>query len=449
MTTATEQYPRTSLYGMLFGRTPPAWLGAGSAALQVVVAGSAAPPLAVAGSAAPPLVAAGSAAPPLVAAGSGHAEPTTIPAAVPAMVPAAGSAGTIADASGARSESAGGVRRWLPRVVAAIVVTVLAVELAIGWPSLSAALGRLRAPQPGWLAAGLALEIAAMTSYAQMQRRLLTSAGVRAPLRRHLALAYAAHSMSVTLPGGAAFSTRFNYRQMRRFGARPAVASWAIAVGGLLSTGAFALISAASAIAANGTPQWRTLAALALAGLLLLLGIRWTAAHPDRLEPTARAALAAVNRVLRRPREHGLDQVRDFVDQLRAARLTPAHGAAALGHAILNWLFDAAALWMCLRAISDQPSSGTQVLLAFCAGMAAGSITVVPGGLGIIDNALVVGLVATGVPAATAIAAVVLYRLLTLGFIVGAGWLTWLAVREPKLRIAGPPADRLTAARIR
>ena len=404
MTTATEQYPRTSLYGMLFGRTPPAWPAAGGPE-------------------------------------SRHAEPTTVPVIVPGVVAAAGSPRPATVASGVRTEPVRAVRRWLPRIVVAVVVTVLAVELALGWSSLSAGLARLRAPQPGWLAAGLALEIAAMTAYARMQRRLLWSAEVRAPLRQHVALAYAAHSLSVTLPGGAAFSTRFNYRQMRRFGAGPAVASWAIALGGILSTAAFALISATSAVAANGTPQWGTLVALVLAGLLLLLGIRWVAARPGRLEPVARAATAGVNRVLRRPREHGLDQVHDFVGQLRAARLTPANGAAALGHAVLNWLFDAAALWMCLRAISDDPASGTQVLLAFCAGMAAGSITLVPGGLGIIDNALVVGLVATGVPAATAIAAVVLYRLLTLGFVVGAGWLAWLAVRGPQPLTGGTPVE--------
>jgi len=424
MTTATEQYPRTSLYGMLFGRTPPMWLAAGSAA------------------------------PHLIASGSRHAEPSAVPVTVPAMlppavsavlpaavpvtVPAGGLARAVDAASGVRAEPVRAGRRWVPRIVVGVVVAVLAVELVLGWSSLSGALSRLRAPQPGWLAAGLASEVAAMTAYAQMQRRLLFSAGVRAPLRRHVALAYAAHSLSVTLPGGAAFSTRYNYRQMRRFGAGPAVASWAIALGGLLSTGAFALISAASAIAADGTPRWRTLVALLLAGLLLLLGLRWATARPGRLEPAARAAMAGVNRLLRRPREHGLDQVRDFLAQLRAARLTPAHGAAALGHALLNWLFDAAALWMCLRAISDETPATTQVLLAFCAGMAAGSITLVPGGLGIIDNALVVALAATGVPAVTAIAAVVLYRLLTLGFIVGAGWLAWLVTRGPVAASADP-----------
>ncbi|MEV6348251.1 lysylphosphatidylglycerol synthase domain-containing protein [Actinoplanes sp. NPDC051851] len=84
---------------------------------------------------------------------------------------------------------------------------------------------------------------------------------------------------------------------------------------------------------------------------------------------------------------------------------------------------------MCLRAVTDAPINSTQVLLAFCAGMAAGTITIVPGGLGIIDSALILGLVTGGVDTPTAIAAVVLYRIISFGFIIGAGWITWLIMR--------------------
>jgi len=344
---------------------------------------------------------------------------------------AAGHGGTAAQVAAAngdvRAIRAG--RRWLPQILAVAVLTLLAVEFVIGWPSLASALARLRAPQPGWIAAGLVLEIASMIAYALMQRHLLRSAGVRAPLHRNVELAYAAHSLSATLPGGTAFSTRFNYRQMRGFGATPAVASWAIALSGVLSAAAFAVISAVTALAANGIPQWRTLAGLAVAAVLLVVGVRWITARPDRLEAAARATLARVNTLLHRPREQGLDNVRGFAEQLRAARLTAGHGAAAAVFAVLNWLLDAACLWITIRAVGDKPLGGTTVLLAFCAGMAAGSITILPGGLGIVDNALVVGLVAGGTATATAIAAVVLYRLLTLGFIVGAGWVAWFATR--------------------
>ena len=97
---------------------------------------------------------------------------------------------------------------------------------------------------------------------------------------------------------------------------------------------------------------------------------------------------------------------------------------------MFNWILDAICLWLCFHAVSDQPINPAQVLLAFCAGMAAGTLTVIPGGLGIIDSALILGLVTGGVDIPTAIAAVVLYRIISFGFIIGIGWLAWLAMRR-------------------
>ncbi|MEV0811225.1 YbhN family protein [Micromonospora sp. NPDC050200] len=307
-------------------------------------------------------------------------------------------------------------------------MTLFSIELVLAWPSLTTALSQLRAPQPGWLSAALIAELAAMGAYARMQRRLLRSAGVRVPLYRHAALAYAAHSLSVTLPGGPVFSTRFNYQQMRRFGATPAVASWCIALSGILSTAALAVVTTASALASQGAPPWHTLTGLAVAALLLTTGIRRLTRHPQAVESAVRA-LAHVNRLRHRPATDELDRIIGFARQLGAARLPPGHAAAAATYALLNWLLDAACLWLCFHAISDADISTTQLLLAFCAGYAAGTITIIPGGLGIIDSALILGLVAGGIDTSTAIAAVVLYRIISFGFIISAGWVTWTVIR--------------------
>jgi len=252
---------------------------------------------------------------------------------------------------------------------------------------------------------------------------------------RHVALAYAAHSLSVTLPGGPAFSTRFNYQQMRRFGATPAVASWCIALSGILSAVALAVLTAAGAVASRGTPEWRTLVSLGVAVLLVTVGVRQLARHPGAVEPVTRAALARFNRLRRRPDAQGLHRIRRFVEQLRAARLRPTHAAAASTFALLNWLLDAVCLWMCFHAVGGGDIDATQLLLAFCAGMAAGTITLIPGGLGIIDSALIIGLVAGGVDTPTAIATVVLYRIISFGFIISAGWISWLIIRRNRRRL--------------
>lgn len=314
---------------------------------------------------------------------------------------------------------------WPRRCLLASALGLLVVELALGRPALTSALTQLRAPHLGWLLAALAAALAAMGAYARMQRRLLLSAGLFVPLHRELALTYAAHSLNETLPGGLVFSTRFNYQQMRRFGATPAVASWCIALSGILSTSALAVVTALGALAAHGNPSWLTLVALTAAALLITVGIRWLTRHRGTLLPLVRTALARMNRLRRRPTDHGLEQIRAFLDQLRAARLTPGHATAAATYALLNWLLDAGCLWLCLHSVTDQAITATQLLLAFCAGVAAGTLTIVPGGLGIIDNALILGLIAGGLDTPTAIAAVVLYRLINLGFVIGAGWIAW------------------------
>lgn len=340
---------------------------------------------------------------------------------------------TTLDSSLSRPEGRHG-RPWLRRCLIAVALGLLAVELALGRTALTSALTHLRAPHFGWLLAALAAAVAAMGAYARMQRRLLLSAGLYVPLRRELALTYAAHSLNETLPGGAFFSTRLNYQQMRRFGATPAVASWCIALSGILSTAALAVVTALGALADHGTPAWPTLAGLTAAILLITIGVRHITRHPERLLSLVRTALTRANRLRRRPGDHGLEQIRAFLDQLRAARLTPGHATAAVTYALLNWLLDAVCLWLCLRSVTDQAVTPAQLLLAFCAGMAAGTVTIVPGGLGIIDNALVLGLMTGGLDTPTAIAAVVLYRLINLGFVIGAGWITLgLVLRRTRL----------------
>jgi uncharacterized membrane protein YbhN (UPF0104 family) len=320
-------------------------------------------------------------------------------------------------------------RRWIRPAGAAAVLVLVATEITIGWSSLATALQQLRTPRVGWLALVVVAELAAMNAYARMQRRLLRSAGVRSSLGDNVRLAYAAHSLNETLPGGPAFSTRLNYQQMRRFGASPAVASWAIALSGILSALALAAITAGGALASGGATSWADLAALLTGAVVVTLGVRHIATHPATAETLLRVPMAAVNRLRRRPAAAGHDRVAGFVDQLRAARLGPADGFAAVAFALLNWLLDAAALWLCFYAVGEHSLSPTATLLAFCAAMAAGSVTIVPGGLGIVDSALLLGLVAGGAALPVAISVVVLYRIVSLGFIIGLGWFFWLQLR--------------------
>ncbi len=318
--------------------------------------------------------------------------------------------------------------------VAAVMVLILGAELILGWSSLVEALTQLREPKWNWVAAALVAELISMGAYARMQRALLRGAGTKVSVRRHVATAYAAHSLSATLPGGPVFSTTFSFQQMRRFGASPAVASWCVALSGTLSTGALIVIGAAGGILARNTGSWHTLVAYAMAALVIAFGVRLLAGHPEWLDRPVRALLGGVNRVRRRPPGHGHDRLVGFVAQLREVRVHPVNFAVAVLLALLNWLFDALCLWLCCVAVGATEVNPVNLVIAYCAGMAAASVPIVPGGLGVVDGALILGLVAGGLVSAYAVAAVVLYRLISFGFIIGLGWLFWLVIRARRAR---------------
>jgi hypothetical protein len=78
------------------------------------------------------------------------------------------------------------------------------------------------------------------------------------------------------------------------------------------------------------------------------------------------------------------------------------------------------------------------LLIAYPAGMAAVGLSLLPGGIGVVATALVLAMVAGGIPAASALPAVVLYRSISLGAVVAAGWGV-AAVQGRRIRTRSAP----------
>jgi uncharacterized membrane protein YbhN (UPF0104 family) len=339
--------------------------------------------------------------------------------------------------------------RWrVVRAVLAVAVTVaVCVAGVVERDAVLTALRALRAPQPGWLVAALVAEVASMGCYARMQRRLLHGAGTTVPLHRAVALAYAAHSMSITLPGGPLVSTVYNYRRMRGFGADSVVAAWCTATSGLLSTLGLAAITVAVGVAAavDDTDDVLPAALLLVALLALTAGARLLRRRPD-LTAALRGALRdrVAARLPARARDRGAE-AGAWLARLLRVRIPPRHLAVASLLSVANWVADAACLALCCRALGVSVDV-VPLALTYIAGMTASSLPIVPGGLGTVDGALTLGLVTAGVATSPALAVVVLYRLITLVLIGAVGWVLWLAGRraeDPRRRaLRGGPARR-------
>jgi uncharacterized membrane protein YbhN (UPF0104 family) len=316
-------------------------------------------------------------------------------------------------------------------VLAVAVAVAVCVAAVVEKDAVLTALRALRAPSPGWLGAALVAEVASMGCYARMQRRLLRGAGTTVPLHRAVALAYAAHSMSITLPGGPLVSTVYNYRRMRGFGADSTVAAWCTAASGVLSTLGLGVLTVAVGLAAavDDTEDVLPVALLLAALVALAAGGRLLRRRPELTAALRRTLRTRVGRRLPAGARARLAEVGGWLGRLLRVRIPPRDLAVASLFSVANWLADALCLALCCRALGVSVDV-VPLGLTYIAGMTASSLPIVPGGLGTVDGALALGLVTAGTATSPALAVVVLYRLLSLVLIGAVGWVLWLAGRR-------------------
>ena len=86
------------------------------------------------------------------------------------------------------------------------------------------------------------------------------------------------------------------------------------------------------------------------------------------------------------------------------------------------------------------------LLLVYGSGIVAQSLNITPGGLGVTEGSLSLALVATGLPASQALAAVLLYRLASFWLVALAGWLILFRLRRPRARRDPAPSRNRAVA---
>jgi uncharacterized membrane protein YbhN (UPF0104 family) len=126
-----------------------------------------------------------------------------------------------------------------------------------------------------------------------------------------------------------------------------------------------------------------------------------------------------------------LPPVREAIPRLLDLVTNPRKLAEGLvGILLLNAAYTGA-LWCATRAFGGTVDI-VAVALVYLGGSAIGSVAPTPGGLGAMELALSTGLTAAGMPTASAVSAVLLFRLCTFWLPVPLGWLAfhWLQRRD-------------------
>jgi uncharacterized membrane protein YbhN (UPF0104 family) len=314
-------------------------------------------------------------------------------------------------------------------IVSLAVFFVLVAALLLGVPGLRSAAERITDANPAWIIAGLVLEVLSCAGYVVLFGLVFGMLGRR--LTSRLSLSELAVNSVVSVSGLAGI----------------ALGAWVLRSRGVSveriakrSVLIFVLTSAVNvgAVIAIGVPMW--------------LGVLPGSRNPLLTLLPAAAALAAILGTLalaawarraasRRWLEHGRTAValRALSDGVAdAVRLIREHDWRLLG-AVAYWLLDNLVLYACLAAFGHAPSVWV-VAMAYLVGMLANSIPI-PGGFVAVEGGLVGVLLLFGArPASQVLAAVLIYRAISLWVPAVIGSLAFLSLRREIGKPVAPPA---------
>jgi uncharacterized protein (TIRG00374 family) len=335
---------------------------------------------------------------------------------------------------------------WLRWVLIGIALTVLAVEVVLVWDQLAKAWKSLLSANWWWVLAAVFAALASMHSFAQIQRTLLKSAGVEVKQWRSEAAFYAGNALSTTMPGGPVLSATFVYRQQRIWGASPVVASWQLVMSGVLQVVGLALLGLAGAFLLGASKNPLSLI-FTLGGFVALLVLAQSvASNPQQIDGIGVRLLSWFNSLRGKPADTGLDKWREMLQQLESVSLSRRALTTAFSWSLFNWVADVACLAFAAYAAGGKPSLAG-LTVAYAAARAVGSIPLMPGGLLVVEAVLVPGLVTSGMTLASAISAMLIYRLVSWIFISAIGWVVFFFMFrtesniDPDATIDAPQGD--------
>jgi uncharacterized protein (TIRG00374 family) len=313
-------------------------------------------------------------------------------------------------------------------IISLAVFFALVAALLLGVPGLRSAGDHISDANAAWVAAAIGLELLSCAGYVVLFGLVFGMLGRR--LTSRLSLSELAVNSVVSVSGLAGI----------------ALGAWVLRTRGISverivkrSVLIFVLTSAVNvgAVVVIGVPMWLGVLPGSRDPLLTLLpAVVALATIVGTLALAAWARRAASRRRL----EHGrtavaLTALSGGVED--AVRLIREHDWRLLG-AVAYWLLDNLALYACLAAFGHVPSFWV-VAMAYLLGMLANSIPV-PGGFVAVEGGLVGMLLLFGArPASLVLAAVVIYRAISLWIPALIGSVAFLGLRHEINRPVAPP----------
>jgi uncharacterized protein (TIRG00374 family) len=280
--------------------------------------------------------------------------------------------------------------------------------------------------------AAAAAQVASMVAFALQQQRLFRVLGGRRPgFARLLSTAYLANAVNFAVPFvGSGMATRYAYRQFRRVGVERSAATFALTLSGVVSTVAFAVVMVIAGLM-SGNPAVAAGSVLATvaatATIVSILVSARSSRGRDLLAGLANKVVRVSRTIVHRPRTDPQPKVTVILERLGALRLPVVPLRSSFGFSLLNWLADAACLVFAMKSVGA-PVPVDRVLLVWTVGLGAQSFSPTPGGIGTVEVTMTAALVAVGLHPPEAVAAVIVYRVISSKLHVAISWALFRAV---------------------
>jgi uncharacterized protein (TIRG00374 family) len=306
---------------------------------------------------------------------------------------------------------------WLQLFISVALISLSIMLLLPQLPEGERAVDALRDLSLPVMLTGLVLEAASLIAYTAMTRLIFRAPGIR--FRTLLRIDLTVTGLSHAVPAGGPTAAALRLRLLRLAGLNrsEAISGEAVqATASDLLLGCLFLIGLVLLIIGGGDTALYTVVAIVVCAALISAAIFALLL----LRPSERLAgwVHVLTRHVPRMRSRALTRVVQAV----TARLSdlahhPSRSSLVLMCAALNWTLDAAVLWVMLAGVGEHLGLGP-LLTVYGLGNIFAILPLTPGGLGVVEGVMIPSLLGFGVPQASALVAVLGWRL----------WQFWLPI---------------------
>lgn len=320
-------------------------------------------------------------------------------------------------------------RRWVGPakfIGSAVVIYFFVLPLI---PGFRKAIDQLSKVNSWLLLLGIATEMAALYAYARLTRAALGDEGHKVSARRIFRIQLSTKALGNIVPGGSAASSALGYRLLTMSGINGPDAGFALATAGIGSAVILNVIFWVGLIVSIPTtgmnPAYGT---AAIAGVVLMgfaaalvFGLVEGQGRVERL-------VRAIARRLRIDEHRAAAVLEHLGERLEALWAEKQIMGRVMLWATVNWVLDAIALWIFLRAFGASLSP-IGLVVSFGLANVVSVIPITPGGIGIVEGVYIPTLVGFGLTRADATLGVLAYRLAQFWLPILLGWLAYLSLR--------------------